>query len=124
MLIKHLQTIAHGLILTSIMLALIAAALWLKSGPVEPAAQAQTIISENPFRTRAADPPVSGTQPRGGVSGGGVPDSGAQRIETIEQLQEINRHLADIEKGLRSGAYTIQVPESKAAAAARAAKGE
>jgi len=102
MLARHLQTIAHGLILTSIMLGLIAAALWLKSGPLESTAQAEL----------KASPP----------RGEGIPDAGKQRYDMIDQLTEINRHLADIEKGLRSGAYSFQVVDPKASA--RANKGE
>jgi hypothetical protein len=104
---KHLQTIAHGLILTSIMLGLIAAALWLKSGPLESSAQ-------------AALSPIAPAKSATSTREGGAPDAGKQRYEIIDQLVEINRHLVDIERGLRDGAYTVQANDVKGSARAAA----
>jgi hypothetical protein len=95
---KHLQAIAHALILVAIMLGLIAAALWLRPGPIEPAAQAQA----NSRTVSAAD-------------GSGIPDAGRQRLMTVELLDAINKRLADIDRGLRDGSYAIRVVESKGA---------
>lgn len=92
---KYLQMIAHGLILVAFMLAVIAAALWLRADPPETRAQAQV-------------------QSRG--DGGGIPDPGKQRQETIQQLEAMNRHLANIEKGLSDGSFSFQVIEPKGAA--------
>jgi hypothetical protein len=105
MLAKQLQAIAHGLILASVMLALIAAAMWLKSGSIEQSALAQT--KPNPAK------------------GEGVPDAGKQRFDMIDQLQEINRHLTDIDRNLRDGSYTLQAvdPKGSSKAAARDAAG-
>jgi hypothetical protein len=93
---NHLRTIGHGLLLVSAMLALIAAALWFKTDPVEPQAQAQGRL----------------TAPR---DDGGVPDSGKQRLQLVEQLEALNRRMADIERGFRDGSFVIQTVESKGA---------
>lgn len=93
---RHLRTIAHGLILVSAMLGLIAAALWLRTGPLEPQALA---------RLKA----ISTSQT-------GVPDSGQQRQAMIEQLEALNNRLGRIENGLRSGAFVVQMIEPKAGA--------
>lgn len=98
---RHLQAIAHGLILVSIMLAVIAAALWFKSDALEPKAQAQGRVAA------ARDD-------------GGVPDSGKQRLQLVEQLESLNKRVAEVERGLREGAYTIQTIEAKAGQAPRA----
>lgn len=98
MLSRDLRAIAHGLVLVSAVLALIAAALWFRTGPLEPqAAAAAKAIS---------------------TDGGGVPDSGRQRVDMIEQLKALNGRLADIERGLRSGIFVIQTAEQKGAAKA------
>jgi hypothetical protein len=94
---KYLQMIAHGLVLVALMLALIAAALWLRAEPMESRAQAQT------------QPPSAG-----------IPDTAKQRQDQIVQLQEINKHLIDIEKGLRDGSYSVTALETKEAAKRRA----
>lgn len=93
---KQLQAIAHGLILVAVMLGAIAAALWLKSDGLESKVQAQG-------RANAA-----------AREDGGVPDSGKQRLMTIEQLESLNRRIADLERGFREGAYVIQTIEPKA----------
>jgi hypothetical protein len=98
---KHLQTIAHGLLLVSVMLAVIAAALWFKSDALESKVQAQ-------MRTAAAREDA------------GVPDSGKQRLLLIEQLDALNRRVADLERGLREGAFVIQTIEAKAGQKPRA----
>ena len=92
---RHMQSISQGLILVAVMLALIAAALWFRPGPIEPAAQAQV---------------------RGAVAQGeGVPDSGRQRQMMIEQLDTLNKRLAEIERGLRDGSFTVQVVDQRGA---------
>jgi len=98
---KHLQTIAHGLILVSVMLAVIAAALWFQSDALESKVQAQM---------RAAAPREDT----------GVPDSGKQRLLLIDQLDTLNRRVADLERGLREGAFVIQTIEAKAGQKPRA----
>jgi len=90
---KALQTIAHALVLVALMLGLIAAALWLRPGPLEAQAQAQV-------RGAATDT-------------GGVPDAGRQRQMMVEQLSAISGRLAEIEKALRDGAFIVQVTEPK-----------
>jgi hypothetical protein len=94
---KHLQTIAHGLILVAIMLGLIAGALWMRSGSLESSAQAQT---------RAPD------------ADNGVLDAGKQRVETLNQLKDLNRQLAEIQRGLRDGTFSVQTPDVKTLAKA------
>jgi len=90
---RHLQMIAHGLILVAFMLGLIAAALWYRADGVEPKVQAQSSS-------------VTG-------DGGGIPDSGRQKLVLIEQLESLNKRLTEIERGLRDGSYSIHVIESK-----------
>jgi len=99
---SHLRTISHALVLIAIMLGLIAAALWLRMGtPSGSDAQAQTTN-----RASAAQ------------SEGGVPDAGKQRLNMVEQLDMLNRHVADLEKGLREGAFVVQTIEAKPSAKA------
>jgi hypothetical protein len=97
---RHLQAIAHGLVLVAFMLGLIAAALWFRTDSIEPKVQAQT-----------APRPLSP-----GADGGGIPDSGRQKLILIEQLDTLNKRLADIERGLREGSYSIQVINAKGTA--------
>jgi len=99
---KHLQAIAHGLILVSVMLAVIAAALWFRSDLLEARAQAQGRIAA------------------GAREEGGVPDSGKQRLQMMEQLEALNRRLTGMEQGLREGAFVIQTIEAKAGQKQRA----
>jgi hypothetical protein len=90
---KHLQTIAHALVLVAILLGLIAVALWLRLDPgaFQNEAQAQTAA-------RIITAP-----------GDGIPDAGKQRMLQVELLQAVNQRLADIDKGLRDGSYSIKV---------------
>jgi len=90
---NHLRAISQGLILIAVMLGLIAAALWFRSGPLESGAQART--------------------PTASSESSGIPDAGLQRREIIEQLQMLNERLADVERGLREGAFVVQTVESK-----------
>lgn len=96
MLTRHLRAIAHGLILVSAMLALIAAALWFKTGPLESQALARL------------NAPSTGSP--------GIPDSGKQRQEMTDQLKALNNRLKAIEDGLRNGTFAIQTTERKARA--------
>ncbi|HUU93359.1 MAG TPA: hypothetical protein VM238_19365 [Phycisphaerae bacterium] len=99
MLAKHLRAIAHGLILVSAMLALIAVALWFRTGPLEPQALAKpTAISTDST---------------------GIPDSGRQREAMVEQLRAMNDRLRAIEDGLSGGKYVIQTTEQKASGQTR-----
>jgi hypothetical protein len=91
---RYLQMIAHGLVLIGIMLALIAVALWVKVDPLDSRAQAQV------------------GQPRG-AGEGGIPDAAKQRQQQNEQLEALNKRMADIEKGLREGSFSIQILEPK-----------
>jgi hypothetical protein len=102
---RHLQAITHGLVLVAAMLALVAAALLLR--PV-------SLTTEAHAQYRATKAP--GDE--------GIPDSGRQRQIMIEQLDTLNRRLGDIERGLRDGAYVVQVaepPDGKKAAAKKEA---
>ena len=96
MLARHLRAIAHGLILVSAMLALIAAALWFKTGPLESQALAR-------LKAPSTDSP-------------GIPDSGKQRQAMTDQLKALNNRLKGIEDGLRNGTFVIQTTERKARA--------
>jgi len=97
---RHLRAIVHALVLVAVMLGLIAAALWFS---LEPGA----------FQNEARAQSISGQA--AGATDGGIPDAGKQRMLIVEQLQTLNQRLADIEKGLRDGSYTIQIAESKGA---------
>jgi hypothetical protein len=129
MMAKQLQIIAHGLILTSIMLGLIAAALWLRPAPMEPSAQAATSMTDfdTGWRGTKAKPATTTVAQSGSVktststtkAEGGIPDAGKQRYDMIDQLQDINRHLVDLERGLRDGSFTVQSVDKNAAKAAR-----
>ncbi len=99
MLAKHLRAIAHGLILVSVMLALIAVALWYRAVPLELQAQAKpTALS---------------------TGATGIPDSGRQRQAIVDELKAINNRLKAVEAGLRDGTYVIQTTEQKASGEAR-----
>jgi hypothetical protein len=104
---KHLQTIAHALVLVAIMLGLIAAALWIRLGPSDTSGQAQ---AQN-YRGAAM-----------AADGGGVPDSGKQRLMMVDQLDSLNKHIADLEKGFRDGAFVVQTIEAKGAKSAKEEK--
>jgi hypothetical protein len=94
---KHLQTIAHGLILIAVMLGAIAAALWFRSDGLESKAQAQ------------------GRAVAAARDEAGLPDAGRQRYQMVEELQQLNRRVADLERGLRDGAFAIRTIEAKPA---------
>ena len=92
----HLRTISHALVLIAIILGLIAIALWIRiGGTADTQAQAQT------------------TGRYAAASGEGVPDSGKQRLTMIEQLEQLNKQMADLQKGFREGTFTIQTTEGK-----------
>jgi len=103
---RHLQTIAHALVLVAVMLGLIAGALWfrIEPGALQNEAHAQSISGQ---AAAATD--------------GGIPDAGRQRMLLVEQMQTLNQRLADMDKNLRDGSYSIQIAESKGAAARKAA---
>jgi Flp pilus assembly protein CpaB len=90
---KHLQTIAHALVLVAVMLGLIAAALWFR---LEPSAFQNQAQAQSTARVMSAS------------QDGGIPDAGKQRQLQLELLQAISQRLADIEKGLRDGSFSIQ----------------
>lgn len=96
MLARHVRAIAHGLVLVSAMLALIAAALWFRTGPLE----SQALARVKALSTDSA----------------GIPDSGKQRKEMVDQLKVLNSRLKEIEDGFRNGTYVIQTTEQKARA--------
>ena len=92
---RDLRTIGQGLVLVAALLGLIAAALWLRPVGVEPRAQAEgRVIS------------IEGV-PRG------LQDPGRQREEMIGQLKALNERLANVEKGLRSGEFQMQMVAPK-----------
>lgn len=84
-----LRTIGHGLMLVAAMLALIAAALWFRPPSAQQAAYARAI----------------GTNDRGL----GIPDAGRQRLQMIQELENLNTRLGRIEQGLKTGAFRIEV---------------
>jgi hypothetical protein len=92
---KHLQTIAHALVLVAIMLGLIAGALWLR---LDPSAVQNEAQAQGTARVMAAT-----------SDGAGIPDAGKQRQMQLDLLQAVSQRLADIDKGLRDGSYSIQV---------------
>jgi hypothetical protein len=92
---RHLQTIAHALVLVAIMLGLVAAALWLRPEPSVFQNEAQ---AQNTARVMTA-----------AGEGSGIPDAGKQRQLQLDLLQAVSQRLADIEKGLRDGSFTVQV---------------
>ena len=104
---KHLQMIAHGLVLVAIMLGLIAAALWFRPYGIEAQAQAQF-----------AKPGTASSYEQSP----GIPDAGKQRLVLNEQLDNLNRRVADIEVGLKNGTYVIQTIEAKSAKNAKDAQ--
>jgi Flp pilus assembly protein CpaB len=91
---KHLQTIAHALVLVAVMLGLIAAALWLR---LEPSTFQNEVQAQSTAKAATAD--------------AGIPDAGKQRQLQLDLLQAVSQRLADIEKGLRDGSYSIQMTE-------------
>jgi len=95
---KHLQTIGQGLILIAFMLAVIAAALWLRPASVESTASARAVEAN--------------VEPKG------IPDAGLQRLDMVTELRVLNDHVDRIEKGLRGGEFQIQIIEPKAPAGA------
>jgi hypothetical protein len=99
---KHIRTISQGLILVALVLALIAAALWLRPNSVEPRAQAAG-------RVIAADP-LSPTF-----------DSGRQRLEILDELRAVNSRLDRLEKGFRGGEFQVQIIPPKEAPASKGA---
>ena len=92
---KHLQTIAHALVLVAVMLGLIAAALWFR---LEPGAFQNEVQAQSTAKATADT---------------GIPDAGKQRQLQVDLLQAVSQRLADIEKGLRDGSYSIQTVEPK-----------
>lgn len=99
---KHLQTIGQGLILVAFVLALIAAALWLRPISVEPRAQAAG-------RVTAAEPLPP------------MYDGGRQRLDIVDELKAMNERLDRLEKGFRGGEFQIQIMPPKDAAASKGA---
>ena len=91
---NHLRSISHGLVIVAVMLGLIAAALWLRPESLESKAQGQVA-----YAASQADQ-------------GGIPDTAKQRLDMIEQLQALNKHLVDIEQGLRQGTFIVQTIQS------------
>jgi hypothetical protein len=99
---RYLQTIGHAMIAIAFLLGFIALSLWVKTDGLESTAQAAA----------ASRPDTDGSS---------VLDAGKQRLETLDQLKEMNRHLATLEAGFRDGTFSVQTPDIKAAAKAAAA---
>ena len=97
---KELRTVGHGLILVSVMLGLIAAALWFRPGPLEARAEAK------------------------GASGLGKVgvDPAGERFQMVQQLEALNQRVDGIDRGLRDGSYSIQVLKPSGGAKRPAAK--
>ncbi len=91
---KELRTMAQGLVLISLVLAIIALGVWIRPAAVEPAAGAATAPPTTTDRSVA-----------------GIPDSGLQREMMIEELKKLNDRLAAIEEGLKEGRFQIQSVE-------------
>ncbi len=85
---SDLRTIAHAVVLVAAILAVIAVALWLRAGPLEPQALAKPV--------------------RLSTGNTGVPDSGRQRMMILKELQKLNGRLEAVESALRDGTYVIQ----------------
>ncbi|HUX00325.1 MAG: hypothetical protein WBD63_05035 [Phycisphaerae bacterium] len=88
---KELRTMAQGLVLIALVLAIIALGVWIRPATVEPAAGAATPTTDR--------------------SVAGIPDSGLQRQTMIEELKKLNDRLAAIEEGLKEGRFQIQSAE-------------
>lgn len=99
-----LDTISQGLVVIAILLAAIAAALWLRPDFASPAAEATA---------RAA---IGAAQD----DGPGIPDSGRQRMMTVDELKilnaevkSLNERLVALDKALRAGEYRVQTLEPR-----------
>jgi len=90
---KELRTMAQGLVLIAVILAIIAIGVWIRPSEV----------------TRVA----GGATPTTDRSVAGIPDSGLQRQVMIEELRRLNDRLAVIEEGLKEGRFQIQTLEPK-----------
>ena len=88
---KELRTMAQGLVLIALVLAIIAMGVWIRPAAVERAAGAATPTTDR--------------------SVAGIPDSGLQRQTMIEELKKLNDRLAAIEEGLKEGRFQIQSAE-------------
>lgn len=97
---RELRTVGHGLILVSVMLGLIAAALWFRPGPLELRAEAKGAS---------------------GLGKAGV-DPAGERIQMVQQLEALNQRMDGIDRGLRDGSYSIQALDPAGGAKRPAAK--
>ena len=88
---KELRTMAQGLVLIALVLAVIALGVWIRPAAIEARAGAGTATTDR--------------------SVGGIPDSGLQRQTMIEELKKLNDRLAAIEEGLKEGRFQIQSAE-------------
>jgi hypothetical protein len=102
---RSLDAIGQGLIVIAILLAVIAAALWLRPDFASPATEATA---------RAAFGAAQDEGP-------GIPDSGRQRMMTVEELKilnaevkSLNERLGMVDKALRAGEYRVQTLEPRA----------
>jgi len=98
------DTVTHGLVVIAVLLAVIAAALWLRPDFASPAMQHSAYGAPVP-----AD-----------ADGPGIPDAGRQRLLMVEELRALNasvkaldERLAAIDKALRGGEYRVQTGEAK-----------
>ena len=95
---NHLRTIGHGLILIAVMLAVIAAALWLRPASLESEARARSINTD--------------------TGGRGIPDAGLQRQTIVNELRSLNARIGRLEGGFRSGEFQVRLVEPKTPAGA------
>jgi hypothetical protein len=103
MLANELKTMTQGLILIAVMLAVIAAGVWVRPGSLEPTARAAA--------------PATATTDR---SAAGIPDAGLQRQTMIEELKKLNERLSAIEDGLKEGRFVVQTMPAEKTSSAKA----
>jgi len=101
---RDLRNIGHALLLVAAVLALIAAALWFRGGPLEPQVLAlpKALSTEDP----------------------GIPDSGKQRQMIVAELKQLNNRLQAVEAGLRDGKYLVQTKPAPGEGGADAGAGK
>jgi hypothetical protein len=89
---RQSRLLVQALVLMCLILAAIAAALWLRPVGVESAAQARIVST-------AGMP--------------GVPDAGRQRQDMVDELKALNERMASIESGLKAGRFVVQVEQAE-----------
>lgn len=101
-----LNTISQGLVVIAVLLAVIAAALWLRPDFASPATEPSAHAAFGAAVTSEGD---------------GIPDSGRQRMMIVQELKTLNaevkalgERLSAVDKSMRSGDYRVQTVEPRA----------